>query len=418
MARDIERLLDECLRQLNSGEADLETILARHPEQADILRPMLKAALLIRDARHPTPSPVAKSVGKQRLMMAVAHQRQERERRQSLYVLDRASGWLGRLLEPNYPMRRLAVGIASVVFMFVLSGLGVSRVAAHSLPDSPLYPIKLATEQIQLVLAPSAADRARLHIEFGQRRVAETRALAQSGGDVDRAVLEMILHNKQAFSAIAQTPTQERAPLLAELAELTRIERRALSEVKQQLSPDSQRLVSDAIAFSAEDQARAEEARTNPALVRLIPTAVPPIVTRRATRTPPPPTATAPVLVPVQSDTDKPERVPTEPPVTQPTQVPTEPPVTQPTQVPTPAPKPTRTAVSPPPATPTPAPTREPDVGEPRRPEPTTRPAQPAAPTATQQPTAEPTSQATVGPTATSLPPDLGEPTGTPVPLP
>jgi hypothetical protein len=424
MARDIERLLDECLFQLNSGDADLETVLAQHPEQADILRPMLKAALMIRDAQHPTPSPVAKSVGKQRLMMAVAQRRQERERRRSLYPLGRASGWLARLLEPSHPMRRLAVGVATVVFMFMLSGLSVSRVAARSLPDSPLYPIKLATEQVQLVLAPSPAERARLHIEFGQRRIEETQALAQTGGDVDRVVLAMIQQNKQAFGAIAQTPTQQRAPLLADLAELTRTERHALSELKQQLPPASQRLVSDAIAFSAEDQARAEEARSNPALAQLIPTAVPLITARPPTQTPVPPTATAPVVAPKEPNTDKPDRVRVQPPAIQPTQAPTLTPEPTKTPVPpsptSPPPTPTRVLPSPtsPPPTPTLVPTRQPDVGEPREPKPTARPTRKAEPTAVQQPTEQPTSQPTVEPPATTIPPDFAEPTGTPVPLP
>jgi len=317
-------------------------------------------------------------------------------------VLDQVAGWLGRILPPSSPARRLAFSFATLSLVFVMSGLGMSRVAAFSLPDSPLYPIKLATEHVQLVLAPSPGERARLHIAFAERRVAETRAQAENGGDVDRLVVAMIRQNKQAFGAIAEMPAQDRAPLLADLAAVTRIERRALTELKYRLSPEGQRLVSDAIAYSAEDQARAEEARANPGLVRLIPTSLPPIMTGPAQPTPVPPTPTAvKVIVPARSDTDKPDRLPTE--------------------VPTQAPKPTRPAPPPPtspPPPPPPAPTEvvvsQPDVSEPDRDQ-DDEDSKPAATPVAPQPTGVVTDEPTAEPT---VPPDFAEPTGTPEPLP
>ncbi|MBC8248083.1 MAG: hypothetical protein H8E90_00260, partial [Anaerolineales bacterium] len=48
MRRGLERALDECLSQLNTGELGLEDVLARYPEHEAELRPLLRTAMLVR----------------------------------------------------------------------------------------------------------------------------------------------------------------------------------------------------------------------------------------------------------------------------------------------------------------------------------------------------------------------------------
>lgn len=380
MKQPFEQLLEECLSQLNSGTADLETILARHPEHAARLRPLLRVAHAVRETPQPTPSRAAKAAGRQRLLVAAARKRQQREaaRKGVRRYLDEVITFLNWVSRSGQPLRRAAVWAMAVLLVVVVTSVGVTQVAARSLPDTPLYPIKLASERIQLALAPSPAERARLHMAFGERRLKEAQMLAQAGRPLNTALAEMVKQNKQTFGAIAQVPTEERVPLLEDLALLTRAERKTLNEVKQALPLPDQLAVAEAIAISAEDQARAEEAQRNPALVQFIPTSLPPTLTPFVPMATPTllPTAT-PVQV-VVPPPEKPGRTPAPTATKAPTKtaVPTatatekpaiviveQPPLLTPTPTNTPV-MPTATPVKPPPeASPTPvSPTATPIV--------------------------------------------------------
>ena len=77
-----EHLIDACIAQLNKGE-DLEDVIARYPEQADELRPILAAVVWMRVDR-PAPEPAARRMrdGKAALMAAAAERRREVEQTQ------------------------------------------------------------------------------------------------------------------------------------------------------------------------------------------------------------------------------------------------------------------------------------------------------------------------------------------------
>lgn len=407
MERRFEQVLDECLSQLNSlssrtdegGTVDLETILARYPEHADRLRPLLRVSIAVQATPHPTPSPAAKAVGRQRLLVAAARKRQQREaaRRGVRRYLDEIGNFLNWVSQPSRPLQRAVVVVMAVLVVVAMTTAGVTQVAARSLPDTPLYPIKLASEQVQLALASSPAERARLHITFGERRLREAQILAQAGRPLNTALAEMVKQNKQAFGAIAQVPAEERAPLLEHLALLARTERQALNEVKQDLPLSDQLAVAEAIALSAEDQARAEEAQRNPLVVPLIPTDLPATLTpfvATATATLLPTATVTPIATQVEVVVPPPEQ-PERPPRPTLTLAPTE--TAVPTNTATPGPVMGEQPLE---LTPTVAPT-----DTPKQPEPTQEPEEPeptVVPTATETP---PFIEATSAPPATLPPP-------------
>ena len=53
--------------------------------------------------------------------------------------------------------------------------------AGNSMPDNPLYAVKLATEQVRLILIPSQIGKASLCAEFADRRVTEIIYMANKG---------------------------------------------------------------------------------------------------------------------------------------------------------------------------------------------------------------------------------------------
>ena len=292
-----EQVVDESLAAIRSGHADVETVLEQYPEFAPGLQPVLRTAHIVRSTPQPVPAVAARAAGKRELLVAVARKRQ---------ALSEPAGWrrtmntirdfIQGLGQPSLPLGRAAIAVLALVIFLTTTGYGVTQVAASSLPDSPLYPVKLATEDIQLALTPSLESRARLLLMFSERRLQEATLTASTGRGLNRALSEMVKNNDQAMRVIAQLPVDDRPPLFADLAGLAEKERKVLGQVKHVVPSSNLNALDDAIGRSAEAQAKAEEARKNPRRIELIltepaptmmllPTETPTVVTL----TPPPP---------------------------------------------------------------------------------------------------------------------------------
>jgi hypothetical protein len=67
--------------------------------------------------------------------------------------------------------RRITTLVGSVVLVTSVAGVGVA--AARSLPGSPFYDLKRATEAVQLWATSGEAAKGQRHLEFAQTRIAE-----------------------------------------------------------------------------------------------------------------------------------------------------------------------------------------------------------------------------------------------------
>ncbi len=90
MNADFDRILDECIDRMNSGER-LEDCLAGYPEHAEALEPLLRVMLGAQMAHASIPSPMAKRAA--RLRFNAAREELERKRGQRQPLLARAPGW-------------------------------------------------------------------------------------------------------------------------------------------------------------------------------------------------------------------------------------------------------------------------------------------------------------------------------------
>ncbi len=70
MAKEFDRILDECVDRINRGE-DLDTCLADYPEYAQRLRPLLQTMLETKEAYLFEPSASVKRTSRQRLNAAL-----------------------------------------------------------------------------------------------------------------------------------------------------------------------------------------------------------------------------------------------------------------------------------------------------------------------------------------------------------
>jgi len=160
--KEFNNILDECLERLLVKGETIEQCLASYPEQAAELEPLLQTTVAAKKALAIQPSSEFKAKARYQFHSAL----QEVKPKKGLFSL----GW-----QPRWAM---AVAICLVL---LLGGGSTVSAAGASLPDSPLYPVKLATEQVQLTLTPSDIGKAELYAKLADRRVAEIVQMINKG---------------------------------------------------------------------------------------------------------------------------------------------------------------------------------------------------------------------------------------------
>jgi hypothetical protein len=91
----------------------------------------------------------------------------------------------------------------SIVLALLIAGSGTVAAASNSLPDSPLYPVKLATEAVRLRMTASPLTKAELYAKFADNRVAELVKMAERGKPEQVAKVTRRLNRELMAMAIA-----------------------------------------------------------------------------------------------------------------------------------------------------------------------------------------------------------------------
>lgn len=176
MKKDLDSILEEVLLAIEQGE-NAEACLARYPEQAEALRPLLQTVQMLRSLREEVPSP---SLARGRELFLREAARLRRRERVARWKVQWRRFLQGLTLSPVV-RRGWAVAVLTVTILACLMGWGVVVASAQSLPGDPLYPMKLAVERVQLTFTFDPEERAQLEEQFQARRVQEARALLQMG---------------------------------------------------------------------------------------------------------------------------------------------------------------------------------------------------------------------------------------------
>jgi hypothetical protein len=181
MAERFEDILNECLERLRQGES-LEQCLARYPERAGELEPLLQVAVASQKASLAVnPRPEFRT----RARYEIQSQLHGKERKTEAKKVSFA-GW----------MPRWAVAVASVILIFLVAGTGTVAASTSSMPDDTLYPVKLATERVRLGLTRGDIKKARVDVRLADRRVKEIIYLAKKGDSrrLNKALLRLEGH--------------------------------------------------------------------------------------------------------------------------------------------------------------------------------------------------------------------------------
>ena len=166
MADRFDDILNECTERLLRGES-VEQCLQHYPEQAPELEPLLRvAAAAGKAASGVEPRPEFKA----RVRHEVQSQLRSRSRKAEPKRIP-AFQWIPRWV---------AVA-ACVAMLFVFVGGGTVAASSGSVPGDTLYPVKTATEQVQMRLTFSKGAKAKLQARFAERRAREMARLAEKG---------------------------------------------------------------------------------------------------------------------------------------------------------------------------------------------------------------------------------------------
>lgn len=159
---EFDNILDECLERLMSGET-IEACLAAYPAYAAELEPLLRMAVDAWEAAAIKPRPEFRDRAGYEFQAAICEMEPVKAR--SFF------GWLPRW----------AAVVAGVIVVVLLAGTGTVAASANSLPDEPLYQVKLATEAVRLTFITSALGKAELYAKFADERVEEIVRMAEKG---------------------------------------------------------------------------------------------------------------------------------------------------------------------------------------------------------------------------------------------
>ena len=156
-------ILDDCLQRLLVNGETIKECLAAYPQHADELKPLLLTAFAAKQAGDSLkPRPEFRARARHQFYAELNDMASVKKRP---FILRRF---------------RLATALTIVMVMLLTSG-SIVAAAGSSMPDSFLYPVKLAVEQVQISLTFSDIGKAKLHTEFADRRVQEIITMAEAG---------------------------------------------------------------------------------------------------------------------------------------------------------------------------------------------------------------------------------------------
>ena len=203
--KDFDEILSNCLAALERGEG-LADVLARYPQEASELKPLLEAAVWFEGQKAAVePRPGFIRASRSRLIEKIEAE-----------PVAAAGGWLEQVVA----QLRSALGgswrvalqltLAAVLLAcLVLTGSEAALASQGALPGDVLYSVKLGLERVELLVTLDPAHKIELHNQFAQARLVEIQELVMEGryNYIREAVSNFEAHVEQAsqlLSALAK----------------------------------------------------------------------------------------------------------------------------------------------------------------------------------------------------------------------
>ena len=188
--KQIADTLNNCFEKMLAGDESIESCLARYPEHALELKPLLETMKAARAASNLSPDLSFRA-------------RARYEFRSALY--DSMSAKKRPALSGRW---RWATIASTAGVLLLTSAGGVVAASSGSMPGQALYQVKRTIENVQLTMTPSQAAKARLYATLADRRVSEILYAAQLGDvQLTEDLTRQFTGDLSMVSAIA-TPTR------------------------------------------------------------------------------------------------------------------------------------------------------------------------------------------------------------------
>ena len=174
MSRKFDSALDDCLNLIRVG-ASINDCLARYPEYAGELKPLLHLASGVKAVPTPRPDSVTVESNLQRMLDAAQDAAARRQRRRLA------------LFPRTKPLFRATLTVVAAIVLVGMVAGALFASAADSLPGQALYPVKRLGEEARLSLTFSATRRQELQNEYMSERHREVQRILDAG---QQAVVE------------------------------------------------------------------------------------------------------------------------------------------------------------------------------------------------------------------------------------
>lgn len=232
MKTDLASSLEKCLDGMARTD-DIEATLGEFPERAEQLRPLVRIAALVRRYYDTPPQspPGGLKAGRAQLLAEAA---QYRKKAVSSPVHPRQQRAGRRFL------LKFATALLAAVIALVSVSTGVAWAAKGSLPGETLYPVKLASEDLQLSLASDPAAKVGLSLQFAVERAEEIQAMVRDGQSIPESVVDrMQNHYEQALQQASTASPEETAGLLEHVSQQTRTQAQLMEQLQSSASRET-----------------------------------------------------------------------------------------------------------------------------------------------------------------------------------
>ena len=224
----IEEILDAAIDRLMLGES-ISDILKEYPEYADELDLLLNSAESLKSAPAPESEDSIES-----LMKIVSTMSEERQEKQSNTIPFRRKNIL----------LRMVASFAIIIFV----GWGSVYASSETVPGDFLYPLKLITEKVRFILSVNQENKLELRIAFSNERLKELVKKYNTGGGLDKALLQQMLDEAKAALNDSKNIDNHIQPIINKrITDLTHLQMKTMQELEKKASPEDQRILKQSI---------------------------------------------------------------------------------------------------------------------------------------------------------------------------
>lgn len=248
-----EKILVNCIDDIQTGKRSLEECITKYPELADELRSIVRIMGAI-NSQAVTPSPEFRQRVRNRLQSVIASTGTER----------RHAGTGFRL----FAGRGLGYALTVFSLLFAVGGGSVVYASQYSLPSDTLYPVKTGVEKLQLALSLSPESKSDLHLKLADRRIEEVKRESARGRDISASALEAAASQiDDAIKDMNEISSGDTATLLSRLSESTLNQQATLEQVSKDADEKDQPAIQQAIDATRRGNMIAQVADGNPSFL-------------------------------------------------------------------------------------------------------------------------------------------------------